>query len=66
MRKVVHIEAKCIGPKTWFRGKDLTDRIWVSSEIDVIRASYLPFNRTLGDHRSVMADPIMSLVLKQN
>ena len=63
MRKVTHSETKGPGPKSWSQGKDPIDGIWVSLEIDVTRASYLPFDGTLGDHWPVMADPTMSLVL---
>ena len=63
MREVVHSATMGTGPKTWFRGSESINRIWVSSEIDVISASYLPFNGLLGDHRPVMVNLTMSLVL---
>ena len=63
MREAVHSETNSPGPKTWFRGADPIDGIWVSSEIDVIGASYLPFDGSLGDHRPVIADLTMSSVL---
>jgi len=47
MREAVHSETNSPGPKTWFRGADPIDGIWVSSEIDVIGASYLPFDGSL-------------------
>ena len=62
MREVVHSETKGPGPKTWFGGKDPIDDIWVSSDIDAIGASYLPFDGTLGDHWPVMTDITTSLV----
>ena len=37
--------------------------MWVCSEIDVIGASYIPFDGSLGDHRPVMPDIIMGSVL---
>ena len=63
MREVVQSATVGSGPKTWFRGSESIDGIWVSLEIDVISASYLPFNGSLGDHRPVMADLTMSLML---
>ena len=41
------------GPKTYFRGKDAIDDIWVSEEIETSAAAYLPFDPELGDHRPV-------------
>ena len=49
MREVVHSETRGSGLKTWFRGTEPIDGILVSSEIDVINASYLPFDGTLRD-----------------
>ena len=63
MREVVHSATPGAGPKTWFRGSESIDGIWVLSDIEVIRASYLPFDSSLGDHRPVMADLTMGLVL---
>ena len=63
MREVVHSETKGPGPKTWFRGSESIDEIWVSSEIDVIGASYLPFDGSQGDHRLVMVELTMGSVL---
>ena len=44
MREVVHSETAGSGPKTWFRGSESINGICVSSEIDVTRARYLPFD----------------------
>ena len=63
MREVVHSEMPGAGPKTWFRGSESIDGIWVSSDIEVIRASYLPFDGSLGDHIPVMPDLTMGSVL---
>jgi hypothetical protein len=63
MNEVVHSETPGAGPKTWFRGSEAIDGIWVSSDIEVIRASYLPFDGSLGDHRPVVTDLTMGSVL---
>ena len=47
MKETVHSETGGQGPKTWFRGSESIDGIWVFSEIDVIGASYLPFDGSL-------------------
>ena len=62
-REVVHSATAGSGPKTWFRYSESIDEIWVSSEIDAISASYLPFGGSLGDHRPVITNLTMSLVL---
>ena len=37
-------------PNIWFRGKIDIDDIWISSNLEVIAASYLPFHGNIGDH----------------
>ena len=37
-------------PNIWFRGKIDIDDIWISSNLDVIAASSLPFHGNIGDH----------------
>ena len=57
MREVVASQMKGQrGPNTWFRGKDPIDGIWITNDLEVIRAGYLPFDANVGDHRPVMAD----------
>ena len=53
-------------PNTWFRGKDPIDGIWITKDIEVIRASYLPFDADAGDHRPVVVDLTMGSVLGQS
>ena len=60
MRDVVHSESKGPGPRNWFQGKDLIGGIWVSLDVDIIGAGYLPFNGTLGGHQPLIADLTMS------
>ena len=54
------------GPKTWFRGTESIDGIWTTGDIEVIAASYLPFDAHVGDHRPVIADFSMTSVLGTN
>ena len=62
-KQLVKDDLKMREPKTWFRGSEAIEGIWVLSDIEVIRASYLPFEGSLGDHRPVIADLTMGSVL---
>ena len=53
------------GPKTWFSTESI-DGIWTTDDIEVIAASYLPFDAHVGDHRPVVADFSMTSVLGTN
>ena len=44
MSETVHSETGDQGPKTWLRGSEFINGLWVSPEIDDIEASYLPFD----------------------
>ena len=61
MREVVHSATTGPGPKTWFRGPQSINGIRVFSGIDVISASYLPFDILIGDQRPVMANLTISI-----
>ena len=63
MREAVHSVTQGQGPKTYYKGKDAIDGIWVTQDIEVISASYLPFHADIGDHRPVMADLTTTSVL---
>ena len=63
---MVHSTTAGVSPKTWFRGKDPVDEIWVSSEIYGIGASYLRYDADISDHRPVVVDLTMSLVLRKH
>ena len=56
LREVVYDHTKTRGPRTYFRGKDAIDGIWVSEEIEIGAAAYLPFDPELGDHRPVVVN----------
>ena len=55
MTEAVHQQASGSAPKT-FRGSYAIDGIWVSRNLEVLGASYLPFDSGVGDHRPVMLD----------
>jgi hypothetical protein len=56
MTEAVHQQASGSAPKTFFRGSYAIDGIWVSSDLEILGASYLPFDSSVGDHRPVMLD----------
>jgi hypothetical protein len=55
------------GPPTHFKGNELNngaiDGIWLSNDLELLSASYLPFDGELGDHRPVVVDIHMRSVL---
>ena len=66
MVEAVHSRKAGPGPKTWFRGKEAIDGIWISSDLVCKGASYLPFHADLGDHRPTCIDLTISSVLGTN
>ena len=56
LQEAVHAAVDGKGPNTYFRGSDPINRIWITSEIEVTNAAYLPFDPELGDHRPVIAN----------
>ena len=65
-REAVHMRTEGPGPSTHVRGSEAINGIYVSPEIEVTGASYLPFDKGLGDHRAVMIDVTKALVLGYN
>ena len=66
LREAVHMRTNGPGPKTHVRGSESIDGIYVTPEIEVRGASYLPFNKDLGDHRPVMMDVTIASILGRN
>ena len=56
IREAVHHQVSGKAPKTFFCGSKAIDGIWVSSDLEILGASYLPFDSSVGDHRPVMLD----------
>ena len=56
MKEVVFSQTRTRGPKTYFRGTVAIDDLWVSEELEVTAAAYLPFNLELGDHQPVVVN----------
>ena len=53
------------GPSTHFTNKSdcSIDGIWISDDIELVSASYLPYDETIGDHRPVVIDVHVRSVL---
>ena len=56
LTEAVHFQTPDPGPNTHIRGSQSIDGIWVSPEIVIRGASYLPFIKDLGDHRAPAMD----------
>ena len=51
------------GPPTFVRGSRQIDAAWVTKDIDISKACFLPFYFGIGDHRGIILDiPRQSLV----
>ena len=66
LQEVVHMRTDGPGPKTHVNGSESINGIYVTPEIEVTGASYLPFNKDLGDHRPVMIDVTIASILGRN
>ena len=66
MHEAVHKNTSYKAPNTLFQGSDPIDGIWVSFDLEIICASYLPFHADIGDHRPVMVDITMQTLLGTN
>ena len=56
MKEVVFSQTRMKGPKTYSRGSVAIDGIWVTEELEVMVAAYIPFDPELGDHRPVVVN----------
>ena len=63
LTEAVHSQNPGPGPKTHIRGSQSIDGIWVSPEIVIRGASYLPFIKDLGNHRSTAMDVTIASLL---
>ena len=66
MEEAVHSRNPGQGPPTHFRGSQPIDGIWVTPDVEVCGAAYLPFDACLGDHRPVLVDVSMKSFLGSN
>ena len=63
MTDAVGYRSQSQGPATFVRGKRQIDGAWVTPDIDIKRACFLPFFFGVGDHRAILLDiPIYSLL----
>ena len=56
MCEAVHRQVPGQGPNTHVDGSVPIDGIWYTLDLTLEKASYLPFDLQLGDHRPVMAE----------
>ena len=63
MCEAVHKQVPGQGPNTHIDGSVPIDGIWYTPDLTLERASYLPFDPQLGDHRPVMAEFTQESVL---
>ena len=54
------------GPPTYVRGRNQIDAIWVTKDITIDNARFLPFYFGMGDHRGIMIDINYSSMLGQS
>ena len=66
LTEAVHAQTEERGPNTHNRGSEPIDGIWYTPELELVSASYLPFDGSLGDHRPVVADFTQRSVLGTN
>ena len=53
----------CAGPNTFHSGSEQIDGIWITQDLDISSACFLPFYFGIGDHRGMMIDFYSSSVL---
>ena len=63
MVDAVRLKSNAPGPPTFVRGRRQIDGAWVTPDVNVERACFLPFFFGVGDHRAIIVDiPIHSLL----
>ena len=63
LTEAVHSQTPGPGPNTHIRGSQSIDGIWTTPEIVIRGASYLPFIKDLGNHRSTAMDVTIASLL---
>ena len=63
MREAIHTAKPKMGPNTHINGSEPIDGIWYTKDLEMKKASYLPFDPQLGDHRPAAADFTQTSVL---
>ncbi len=56
MKDIVKHRTKKRGPPTFIRGKRQIDGAWMTPDIEINRACFLPFFFGVGDHRAIIID----------
>ena len=63
MIDAVKARSNCPGPNTFHTGSKQVDGIWVTQDLDISLACFLPFFFGAGDHRGILIDLYSSSVL---
>ena len=63
MKEAVHASVPGWGPNTHQEGSKPIDGIWFTPDLTLEKASYLPYDPQLGDHRPVIAQFTQESVL---
>ena len=66
LQKAVHMQTNGPGPMTHVQGSESIDNIYVTPKIEVKGVAYLLFNKDLGNHRPIMIEVTITLILDQN
>ena len=64
MVDAVKKQSQLPGPPTFVRGRRQIDCAWVTPDVDIKRACFLPFFFGVGDHRAIVLDIPIHLILE--
>ena len=65
MKEVVFLVTDTPGPKTYFRGKDPINSIWIFLDLEILSANYLLVHVNIRDNQPVVAKILLTLILGQ-
>ena len=66
MIDAIHLRSQTPGPHTFIRGSRQIDGAWVTPDIDITAACFLPFFFGVGDHRAMLLDIPQHCILGGN
>ena len=66
MVDAIKSRSKQSGPNTFVRGSRQIDGVWVTKDIELSRACFLPFYFGVGDHRGIILDIPQATLLGGN
>ena len=66
MIDAIHLRSQTPGPHTFVRGSRQIDGAWVTPDVDITAACFLPFYFGVGDHRAILLDIPQHYILGGN